>query len=650
MKFCILLSLALPCWTADLTLTALSFSERDQRYVTAGSQIRLRGFTVRDPDTSRAACPGQLTLFVNGRQILQQPTGGSDRFEISFLPQTPGWQEMLLEYRDPSGQCAPSRLWDVAHSGPLGAPYYRIWPSSLTVRLGEHSRIAGILPPGTPPLMFQDFYFIQLAGIGNDSSFYALDFPPYYERSFPHTFTEDTDVSPRIVLMYGSIAAPIITLANPNLRFLRDGVMRLETVTGQTAVTSSQGLELIASFDSVPTQIRNAELVWYDGNTILARSPASGRPQQLRLPALSSGRHALRVEIRSSSSALRVDSNIFNLDINPTSRLTLSAAPAAGVGAITDTDRITLMARVESDGRPVSAGEVEFLLRAANGSALTVGKSSLRDGVARLELSNLATGAYQAIARFTGTGGIGSSESTVDFRVDSGLSLRNAASGAEGLAPNAIASLYGRNLTTQTISSPDSPTTLGGIRIEFEDPTGRRYPARLLYVSPGQVNLLVPDGLALGRGQILVNLEGRTTLRLNTLITPSAPGIFTVDGQKIPTALVSLLRRDGSLTQQFTFRCLLGEPCRPEPIVLPEDTTEAVLTLYATGVRAQASTALALIGDQFVDVLYAGAQPEFLGLDQINLRLPLTLRQRGTFALVFRTREAAAQTVELNFR
>jgi uncharacterized protein (TIGR03437 family) len=172
----------------------------------------------------------------------------------------------------------------------------------------------------------------------------------------------------------------------------------------------------------------------------------------------------------------------------------------------------------------------------------------------------------------------------------------------------------------------------------------------LLYVSPGQVNLLVPEGLALGRGQILVNLEGRTTLRLNSLITPFAPGIFTVDGQKIPTALVSLLRRDGSLTQQFTFRCLLGEACRPEPIVLAEDTSEAVLTLYATGVRGQSSTALALIGDQFVDVLYAGAQPEFPGLDQINLRLPLSLRLRGTVPLVFRTREAAAQTVELNFQ
>lgn len=648
MKFWILLTLTLPCWTADLTITSLS--DQDQRYLTSGNRIRLRGYNVREQENTKAACPGQLTLFVNGRQILQQPTGGSDRFDISFLPQSQGWQEILLEYRDPTGQCAPSRLWDVAHSGPLGPPYYRIWPSNLAVRLGEHARIAGILPPGTPALMFQDYYAIQLAGSG--SAFYSLFFAPFYEHSFPHTFTQDTDVSPRLILMYGSIAAPIITLANPDIRFLRDGVMRLETVTGQTVVSSSEGMELIASFDSGPTstQIRNAELVWYEGTTVLGRSPASGRPRQLRLPALSSGRHALRVEIRGSSSGLRVDSNILNLDINPTSRLTLSATPAAGTGPITETDRVTLLARVESEARPVWAGEVEFLFRASNGVVSSVGKSPVRDGAARLELSNLATGPYQAIARFSGTGGIGTSESTVDFRVDSGLSVRNAASGSEGLAPNSIASLYGRNLTTQTLSSSDSPTSLGGVRIEFEDSSGRRSPSRLLYISLGQVNFLVPDGLALGRGQILINLEGRTTLRLNTLISPSAPGIFTVDGQKIPTAIVSVLRKDGSLTQQFTFRCLLGEACRPEPIVLPDDTSEAVLTLYATGVRAQASTALALIGDQFVDVLYAGAQSEFLGLDQINLRLPLLLRQRGTVSLVFRTREAAAQTVELNFR
>ena len=647
MKFWILLTLTLPCWTADLTITYLS--DRDQRYVTSGNRIRLRGYNFREQKNTEAACPGQLTLFVNGRQILQQPSGGLVRFDISFLPLDQGWQEILLEYRDPTGQCAPSRLWDVAHSGPLGPPYYRIWPSNLAVRLGEHSRIAGILPPGTPALMFQDYYAIQLAGI--ESGFNSLFFPPFYEHSFPHTYTRDTDVSPRLILMYGPIAAPIITLANPDLRFLRDGVMRLETVTGQTVVSSSEGMELFASFDSGPTrtQIRDAELVWYDGTTVLGRSPASGR-QQLRLPALSGGRHALRVEIRGSSSGLRVDSNILNLDINPTSRLTLSVAPATGAGTITETDRVTLLALVESGGRPVSAGEVEFLLRASNGTDSSVGKSPLRDGAARIELSNLATGPYRAIARFSGAGSIGTTESAVDFRVDSGLSVRNAASGSEGLAPNSIASLYGRNLTTQTLSSSDSPTTLGGVRIEFEDSSGRRSPSRLLYISPGQVNFLVPDGLALGRGQIMINLEGRTTLRLNTLISASAPGIFTVDGQKIPTAIVSVLRRDGSLTQQFTFRCLLGEACRPEPIVLPDDTTEAVLTLYATGVRAQAATALALISDQYVDVLYAGAQSEFPGLDQINLRLPLLLRQRGTVSLVFRTREAAAQAVELNFR
>jgi uncharacterized protein (TIGR03437 family) len=52
------------------------------------------------------------------------------------------------------------------------------------------------------------------------------------------------------------------------------------------------------------------------------------------------------------------------------------------------------------------------------------------------------------------------------------------------------------------------------------------------------------------------------------------------------------------------------------------------VTLYATGIRG-AQTVRAFVAGQSVTLLYAGAQGQFQGLDQINLALPASLAGTG---------------------
>jgi uncharacterized protein (TIGR03437 family) len=59
--------------------------------------------------------------------------------------------------------------------------------------------------------------------------------------------------------------------------------------------------------------------------------------------------------------------------------------------------------------------------------------------------------------------------------------------------------------------------------------------------------------------------------------------------------------------------------------------TEIYLVLYGTGIRAHtAAGVFATVAGFPVDVLYAGPQGTYPALDQINVRVPLTVAGLGT--------------------
>jgi uncharacterized protein (TIGR03437 family) len=76
--------------------------------------------------------------------------------------------------------------------------------------------------------------------------------------------------------------------------------------------------------------------------------------------------------------------------------------------------------------------------------------------------------------------------------------------------------------------------------------------------------------------------------------------------------------------------------------------TERRLTLYVTGIRGAPSGSVAvLIDGNSVPVLYAGAQPQWDGLDQINIELPLTLGGAGEVDVVIAAAGVLSNTARI---
>jgi uncharacterized protein (TIGR03437 family) len=116
------------------------------------------------------------------------------------------------------------------------------------------------------------------------------------------------------------------------------------------------------------------------------------------------------------------------------------------------------------------------------------------------------------------------------------LVAANSAYGTYALAPETIASLYGSNLAAAPLQAQSLllPTNLGGVTVTLKDAAGGLFPVPLFYVSPNQVNWLVPRGVATGVATVTVvnanaNAGGGATFTGTAMIAPTAPGLYTAN-------------------------------------------------------------------------------------------------------------------------
>lgn len=205
------------------------------------------------------------------------------------------------------------------------------------------------------------------------------------------------------------------------------------------------------------------------------------------------------------------------------------------------------------------------------------------------------------------------------------------------LAPDSIASAFGDSLapvTAQATSEP-LPTSLAGVTIKLADSAGRTRDAPLFFVSPTQINFVVPAGTANGKANTYM-YRGDTPIAMGGLIQVEsvAPGIFTQnqDGRGAPAAIVQRYSPDGSVVTDFAFECgPAAGSCVPKPIDLGGEGDRVYLILFGTGIRHNAgltSVAVTFNGDHAA-AEYAGAQGQFTGLDQVNIPIPRQYRGRG---------------------
>jgi uncharacterized protein (TIGR03437 family) len=225
-----------------------------------------------------------------------------------------------------------------------------------------------------------------------------------------------------------------------------------------------------------------------------------------------------------------------------------------------------------------------------------------------------------------------------------------------GLAEESIVAAFGSDLATTTVvaTTPPLPMTLGGTTVRIKDGSGVEQLAPLFFVSPGQVNYLVPRGVATGLAMVTIrNANGKAAVE-DTQVLKVAPGVFTAnsDGRGAPAALALRVRADGSQEFEPTFRFDPGQNrFVPAAIDLGAETDQVFLVLFATGLRGvPASLIDVTISGEIADIVFAGAAPGLQGVDQLNIRLPRRLVGRGEASLILMADDQKANQTTINIK
>jgi uncharacterized protein (TIGR03437 family) len=193
----------------------------------------------------------------------------------------------------------------------------------------------------------------------------------------------------------------------------------------------------------------------------------------------------------------------------------------------------------------------------------------------------------------------------------------NGASFKAGVAPGSIFSIFGTALAGQASANQlPLPTVLGGVCV-----TANEVSIPLFYTSPTQINAQMPTELAAGRITVSVRSPGTGQVSSGIAVTTlaAAPGIFTVNGTQ--AALFH--------AEDFSLVTPSNPGKRDTDLILFVTGLGATAPRVASGAAASdnplslaSQKASVTIGGSPMIVTYAGLAPGFVGLYQINIRVP----------------------------
>jgi uncharacterized protein (TIGR03437 family) len=303
----------------------------------------------------------------------------------------------------------------------------------------------------------------------------------------------------------------------------------------------------------------------------------------------------------------------------------ISASPdPVAVGA-----PVALTAVIHSNVGMSPTGTVSFLAD----NILIGSPVSIASSTASLSTTSLSSGTHVLVAAYSGD--LRFSPSTSMFLVENVLApiVVSSATGFTTVATDSIASIYGLDFTTteQSANRLPLPLTLAGVSVTIQDSNGTMQPVPLIFASPGQVNCVLPASVRAGPANIAVTTSTGQLQMGQLEITPVAPGIYSADGSGggPAVALAVTAHADGSHTESPVFHCSKSG-CDAVPIDVGASGEKVVLVLSGTGIRNAASGSVKVaIGDETLIPVYAGAQSQFPGLDQVNVALPKSLAGKG---------------------
>ncbi|MDX2029973.1 MAG: Ig-like domain-containing protein [Blastocatellia bacterium] len=216
-------------------------------------------------------------------------------------------------------------------------------------------------------------------------------------------------------------------------------------------------------------------------------------------------------------------------------------------------------------------------------------------------------------------------------------SIVSAASFEGPVTSEGIVAIFGSALADviEIASTSPLPTKLADRAIKVRDSLGVERDAPLFFVSPLQVNCVIPKDTAIGIGTVtIVNTKTNLPISLGSVsISKSAAAIFTANatGKGVPAALVLRIKSSGEQSYEpLSYRDVQGQRFVPLPIKPPLVGERVFLILYLSGLRGiPEDTVKVLFGGESVAHSGFAPAPGFTGLDQLNVEIPSSLFKRG---------------------
>jgi uncharacterized repeat protein (TIGR01451 family) len=210
-----------------------------------------------------------------------------------------------------------------------------------------------------------------------------------------------------------------------------------------------------------------------------------------------------------------------------------------------------------------------------------------------------------------------------------GASFGNEPSPIKAIAPDSIAVARGSALANSTqqsqrMANGNFPTNLGGTSVTVN---GRA--AQIFFISPGQVNFLVPPQTEIGNAEVVVTNSDNFSSRGTAPTLRAAPGVFTKSGDGIGEGMI------------LTSDTLQEGPFDPS-------SGNLRLTIFATGAR-NASQTLVLVGGRILIAESVMASPDMPGLDEVRVHIPADLRGAGNVNLSVQSDGRESNPVTLTF-
>lgn len=217
----------------------------------------------------------------------------------------------------------------------------------------------------------------------------------------------------------------------------------------------------------------------------------------------------------------------------------------------------------------------------------------------------------------------------------------NAASYVQTIAPDSVVATFGTQISQSTASATSLPLplTLSGVTVMVNNIS-----APLLYVSPTQINYVVPTNTDPGTATVKVMSGGTEIANGTVTIETVSPSIFTIlsTGKGVPAAQTTA---DG-----ITFQSVANADGTAKVLNVGTTAKPNFLVLYGTGLRRRSSMAnvKVLIGGVQAEVSFLGAHSRLVGVDQMNIKLPQSLRGRGNVDVTVTIDGKTANTVTIN--